>query len=237
LLSHTYFYQQRPEVDRRSEQSPIKDQGQRGTCVAFAATAGHEMLRHEEVDLSEEFLRWAAKQRDGLPSSATGTTLAAAAAALAAVGQPPEELWPYDGARDDRTSSYQPTKEACDAAAVRRADGGGLLLPTTQGLRQALDRSLAVLLGIRIHLPWYVVTHDGLIQMPAPTANSYAGHAVLIVGYRNGDETGGGAFIVRNSWGTDWGAQGYGFLPYAYVDSYGIEAWGLAIGSSKEAIL
>jgi hypothetical protein len=28
---------------------------------------------------------------------------------------------------------------------------------------------------------------------------------------------GKGALLVRNSWGTAWGDQGYGWLPYAYV--------------------
>jgi len=49
------------------------------------------------------------------------------------------------------------------------------------------------------------------------------GHAVAIVGYRTD-----GRFIVRNSWGTTWGEQGFGYLKPAYVqaaffhESYGV---------------
>ena len=38
------------------------------------------------------------------------------------------------------------------------------------------------------------------------------GHAVMAVGYDDSK----GAFIVRNSWGTDWGIKGYFYLPYWY---------------------
>ena len=37
------------------------------------------------------------------------------------------------------------------------------------------------------------------------------GHAVTVVGY---NEIG---FIIRNSWGTDWGNAGYTALPYAHI--------------------
>jgi C1A family cysteine protease len=49
--------------------------------------------------------------------------------------------------------------------------------------------------------------------MPKPTEQTLGGHAVLAVGY---DDT-TTRFIVRNSWGQDWGMRGYFTMPYPYV--------------------
>jgi len=138
-------------LDLRNRQSPIKDQGRRGTCVAFAATAGHEMLRADGEDLGEEFVHWAAKQCDGLPTATEGTTLSAAASGLARLGQSPEHLWPYDEARDQWAATYQPSDEACAAAALRCLRGGHAVQPTSAVLRDMLDQGMAVLLGVRLY--------------------------------------------------------------------------------------
>lgn len=39
------------------------------------------------------------------------------------------------------------------------------------------------------------------------------GHAVLAVGYDNSTQH----FIIRNSWGADWGDKGYFYMPYEYI--------------------
>ena len=40
-----------------------------------------------------------------------------------------------------------------------------------------------------------------------------AAHAILAVGYDDAQRR----FIIRNSWGIDWGLKGYFTIPYAYV--------------------
>ena len=45
-------------------------------------------------------------------------------------------------------------------------------------------------------------------------------HAVGCVGYDDSRS----AFIIRNSWGADWGEAGYGFMPYAYMLDPGLAA-------------
>jgi len=49
--------------------------------------------------------------------------------------------------------------------------------------------------------------------MPSPGDKAEGGHAVLLCGYK--DETKN--FLVRNSWGEDWGSGGYFWMPYEYV--------------------
>jgi C1A family cysteine protease len=66
----------------------------------------------------------------------------------------------------------------------------------------------------------------GKIPFPSPHEWFMGGHAVMAVGYDDALEisssspdgpTTTGALLIRNSWGTEWGEDGYGWLPYEYV--------------------
>lgn len=168
-----------------------------------------------------------AKGRDGLPAAAEGTTLTAVADALASLGQPPEDRWPYDEWRDQWAADYEPPAGVREAALQRRLASGAKVAPTVADLRAALDAGRAPLLGVTLHGTWYTPDPDGRIAMPGQGATAYGGHAVLVVGYQVGEGAGGGRFIVRNSWGDGWGEQGYGYLPFDYVAHHGIAAWTL----------
>ncbi|MDA8142087.1 MAG: C1 family peptidase [Desulfobacteraceae bacterium] len=54
---------------------------------------------------------------------------------------------------------------------------------------------------------------SGVLKMPKAGEKMLGGHAVLGVGYDDTTKR----FLVRNSWGTDWGKKGYFTMPYAYV--------------------
>ena len=49
----------------------------------------------------------------------------------------------------------------------------------------------------------------------------YDGHSVVFVGYKQSKNfPGGGYLIFRNSWGTDFGEQGYGYMSFEYASAY-----------------
>src|SRR5205823_2404416 len=55
--------------------------------------------------------------------------------------------------------------------------------------------------------------NHGRIRMPSGNERSLGGHALLCVGYSEQDRV----FIVRNSWGADWGDGGHCYVPYDYL--------------------
>jgi C1A family cysteine protease len=67
------------------------------------------------------------------------------------------------------------------------------------------------------------VERTGDILMPVRKDYIIGGHCVLITGYNDSTQR----YEIQNSWGTDWGKQGYGTLPYAYVENpaYATDFW------------
>lgn len=61
------------------------------------------------------------------------------------------------------------------------------------------------------------VSKTGKMPMPQPDEPRLGGHAVLMCGYDDVSQ----CFIVRNSWGSDWGDKGYFYMPYEFVNTPG----------------
>ena len=204
--------------DLRGSLGPARSQGPRGTCLAFAVTAGHE--NHDPRDLPQlavEVLYWGAKQHDGHPGS--GTTFSAAAAALMQWGQPDENLWAYDPLRSEQAATYQPPPAAIDPAVCVFADLRQITADSST-VQAELDQDRVVTIGAPT---WPGLRRPVGDRVGNPTQSDLDGgfHAMAVVGYQ--EDT--GEFLLRNSWGLAWGDQGHAWVPMASVDDHVRAAW------------
>ena len=65
---------------------------------------------------------------------------------------------------------------------------------------------------------------NGKIPFPTKSDKVLGGHAIMAVGYDDKKKS----LLIRNSWGAEWGEAGYGWLPYAYVETgLALDFWAL----------
>jgi hypothetical protein len=89
--------------------------------------------------------------------------------------------------------------------------------------RTWLSTNGPILTRLDVDDTWYdATTNGGNLDAYLPETKR-GGHAVALVGYDSG------RFIVRNSWGTDWGDDGFGYASLAYAQSAFTEAYGVVV--------
>jgi C1A family cysteine protease len=216
----------------------IRDQGSRGTCVAFAFTAVHEFYEYRNsIDFSEQFIYYMAKQLDGIKNSC-GTYLWAAAKALNQSGQCREAVWPYNPNSGCNNHGTMPKTAPSDANRYKM-NCSQVNPRSVSDIKTKLANRCLVSFGIPVFNSWYqsqTVARTGKITMPLPNEGSIGGHAMCLIGYQDDKSyPGGGYFILRNSWNTGWGANcpygaGNGTIPYQYISNYSWEAFAMPSG-------
>jgi len=217
---------------------PARDQGKRGTCVAYAATAVLECLhltqRGTRLEFSPQFLYWNAKQADGHPNT-DGTWLRIAVPTTMQFGDCTETSWAYNPRKipGNIAQGPPPPTAVAEADLYRTASCVELDNRSVDSIRQEISNGFPVAVSVPVYESWAnnpAAKALGIIPMPLPRSRLIGGHAMCIVGYQSDDDfPGGGAFIVRNSWGMGWAPlspvqPGYGLIPFTYVDRYGLES-------------
>lgn len=205
------------KADIRGLVGPVRDQGRRPTCLAFAVTAAHETQYKLQHLLCPEWLYYHAVTRAGDPPDA-GSTFEETAAALAIDGQPEEFHWPYCG--DVLPSPWTPPMNPLD---LYHTDGklNGL---NCNRVREALKNCTSTIIALLIDhtlFKWSFDRGHAIIVDSPPPYDSESGHAVLVVGH--GELNGKPHFLIRNSWGLGWGDNGHAWISedYAKARIYG----------------
>ena len=205
-------------VNYGRKMSPVRDQGDEGTCVGFATACGmkeyQELIDYKKlVELSPRFLYNECKKIDGLPEE-EGTTIRAAMRVLRGRGVCQEKLWPYAPSKKGKAK-----RGAVTNAKKFRIITYARILDLNE-LRLSVFTKGPCVAGVEV-FEGMMKTKDGIIPMPKKREPSLGGHAICIVGYDDKR-----CYMkFKNSWSGQWGQKGYGFLPYSYIERYMMDAW------------
>jgi C1A family cysteine protease len=197
--------------DLRESFGGARDQGQRPTCLAFAASDAHAAARNTKPfeALSVEYLFYHAVLRTRQKDPHRGITLQTAAAALEADGQPTERVWPYLIALPTDLTTWKPPH----STEVHHTDIQHKQ-PTAGLVRESIDKGQPLLAVLRLSESFYRPNSQGVIELQNPDPDTSA-HAVVVVGY--GVLDGAPMILIRNSWGTQWGMNGYAWVYERYA--------------------
>ncbi len=200
-------------VDLRSDFGPARDQGQRPTCLAFAASDAHAAQRPSWQPLSCEYAFYQAQQRSG-SSPLRGSHLPAMLDVLRYDGQPEERGWPYLITNPRDVATWGPPADVGELYG-RDSLHQALHIDT---LIQSLNQGNAVIILLYLSQSFFTPDSQALVH-PAPgeSADLSQRHAVIAVGHGSTDTQ--RVILVRNSWGELWGANGHAWLSEDFLSS------------------
>lgn len=200
-------------IDFSDEMGSARDQGRRGTCLVFAATAAHEHLHGVHQQLCIEWLYYFAIRIDQMPLN-SWTTIPSVSEALKEYGQPYEVVWRYQ-----RSTDFQNWHPPDNPVPLFYADSSVVAygLDTVIGLlKQSRPAVITFETTKEFKFPRNVngfstVEYD-------PMSKNLGLHAAVAVGFGIRNEK--KYLKILNSYGTDWGEQGLTWVSEEYLDMY-----------------
>jgi hypothetical protein len=201
---------------------------QRGEeCTGFALAAIANYSRRRQLDdpalpsVSRRMLYEVAQLHDG-EEFQEGSTLRGALKGWSRTGVARDELWPYDP--DDEFGTVHGDLTLARLLDARHRPLLGyrrIARVDITSIKDALASGHALFAAATLHVGWYrlfMPEVDSVIER-RPGDAERGGHAIVIVGY---DDRG---LWIHNSWGPEWGVEGYGILPYDDWLAGGLDAW------------
>jgi C1A family cysteine protease len=210
-------------VDLRRRCPPVYNQGSLNSCSAQALAAAIWFVARTHHPAapspSRMFIYYNERSMEKRPRCNVPVSLRDGHKTVAKVGACAEHLWRYRM----RNFSVRPPKHCYDHAKDRRVNRYARLPRDIKHMKACLAEGLPFTMGMSIYEGFETPTvkKHGIASMPEKDERLLGGHAVMVVGYHDAQES----FIVRNSWGKRWARGGYFLLPYEYVLSHKKYAW------------
>lgn len=218
-------------VDHTARQTAVKDQKGRGSCVAFAVAGAMESFLNWKTnvkhDISEEHMFKLFKDSTGGNCNDYGFTYTGAWTVLSEKRVCSEVNQPYVdpsqcsiSTRCEGATSYK-LKDVTIITNTEDPANPGWYASNPKVLESLLEAGFDVSIGAGVAgTGWSYDAATGIIDVQLDSSNAplaaNSSHAMNIVGYNRP----GGYFIVKNSWGTDWGRDGYARFSYDYMQTY-----------------
>jgi C1A family cysteine protease len=210
LGTHVYSGGDLPDsVDwtKKGAVTPIKNQGQCGSCWAFSSTGALEgawqIATGKLVSLSEQQLVDCAKFRWG-DMGCSGGLQPHAFKYMEQAAMCGEDTYPYT-AKNHLFTRCKASNCSTDPALPKGALKGYKSVDSTeQALMEAVTQQ-PVAVSIEADQDVFHLYKHGIVQ--GKGCGQQLDHAVLAVGY--GTDNGVKYWKVKNSWGTSWGEEGY----------------------------
>lgn len=202
-------------IDLRNKCPDIYNQGSLGSCTANALAFLFEFdeikqNRSKEFRPSRLFIYYNERKMENTIDSDSGASIRDGIKSIHKIGVCEENLWDYD---IDKFKEKPPI--LCYTQAKKYKSVKYYKLDqNVYDLKCCLQDGYPFVVGISIYESFEGknTAETGIVKMPEKTEKLLGGHAVAVVGY---DDNYG--FLVRNSWGVDWGVEGYCFIPYEYI--------------------
>ena len=158
----------------------------------------------------------------------TGAYLRSTMGAMRLFGSPPESFHPYKIEDFDKEPSaflYSFAKEFQSVRYFRLDPLGTSQEKVLKRIKSFLIRKMPSMFGFTVYSSISQASTNGEIPFPCSEDKMDGGHAIVVTGFDDDKEIVNhncghvtkGAIRIRNSWGTNWGDNGYGWLPYDYV--------------------
>ncbi len=201
-------------IDLREQCPPVYDQGKLGSCTANAIAFCYEFClkkqRDSEFVPSRLFIYWNERDMEHHTTTDSGAEIRDGIKSIHQLGVCPEAEWPYN-----ITKFADKPNDKCYADALsNRTISYRRVRQVKQDILVALSAGYPIAFGFLVYPSFEQhAGQAGVMPLPSPSEKPLGGHAVAVVGYDVATQT----FIVRNSWGSEWGDAGYFYMPESFL--------------------